>query len=295
MQLKPVAVFDSIEPEVFKNEFYAPGIPVVIKNLSKEWPAYTKWNWDYFKKLVGQKKVPLYNNVKSDAYTPINTADDYKTFGEYIDMISAGPAAWRIFLFNIFDHAPQLINDFTWPEHLMKGFVKKYPMLFTGGQTSITHMHFDIDMSHILHTQFGGRKRVLLFPFSEQFKLYRKPWEVLSLADFSNYYLDGKIDYEKFPALKLAGGYDLILEPGDTLFMPSGYWHHMEYLESGFAMSLRAMQPSLGGKLKGVWNIFGMRSIDTLMKKTVPKWWYKRKEKKVFNNAKRELAIGAEN
>ena len=26
-----------------------------------------------------------------------------------------------------------LIEDFTWPEHLMKGFVKKYPMLFTGG------------------------------------------------------------------------------------------------------------------------------------------------------------------
>ncbi|MGB3007379.1 MAG: cupin-like domain-containing protein [Chitinophagaceae bacterium] len=293
MKLKPVTVFDSIEPEVFKKEFYAPGIPVVIKNLSKEWPAYTKWNWDYFKQLAGDKKVPLYNNVKSDAYTPINTADDYKTFGEYIDMISNGPAAWRIFLFNIFDHAPALINDFSWPEHLMKGFVKKYPMLFTGGATSITHMHFDIDMSHILHTQFGGRKRVLLFPFAEQYKLYRKPWEVLSLADFSNYYQEGKIDYEKFPALKLAKGYDLILEPGDTLFMPSGYWHHMEYLDSGFAMSLRAMQPSLGGKLNGVWNIFGMRGIDTLMKKTSPKWWYKRKEKKVFNNAKKELLIGA--
>ena len=290
MKLKPVTVFDSIEPEVFKKEFYAPGIPVVIKNLSKEWPAYTKWNWDYFKQLAGDKKVPLYNNVKSDAYTPINTADDYKTFGEYIDMISNGPAAWRIFLFNIFDHAPALINDFSWPEHLMKGFVKKYPMLFTGGATSITHMHFDIDMSHILHTQFGGRKRVLLFPFAEQYKLYRKPWEVLSLADFSNYYQEGKIDYEKFPALKLAEGYDLILEPGDTLFMPAGYWHHMEYLDSGFAMSLRAMQPSLGGKLNGVWNIFGMRGIDTLMKKTSPKWWYKRKEKRLLNNAAKELA-----
>jgi hypothetical protein len=57
-------------------------------------------------------------------------------------------------------------------------------MLFTGGATSITHMHFDIDLSHILHTQFAGRKRVLLFPFEEQHKLYRKPFEVLSLADF---------------------------------------------------------------------------------------------------------------
>lgn len=290
MQLRPLPVVDSISPDEFRNEFYDTNMPVVIRDLSHDWPAYSKWNWQYFKDLVGDKKVPLYNNVKSDAYTPINKADDYKTFGEYIDMISQGPAGWRIFLFNIFDHAPQLINDFTWPEHMMKGFVKKYPMLFTGGATSITHMHFDIDLSHILHTQFAGKKRVLLFPFEEQYKLYRKPFEVLSLADFSNYYMQtGKPDYEKFPALKLAQGLEVILEHGDTLFMPSGWWHHMEYLDSGFAMSLRALQPSLSGKLKAAWNLFGMRSIDTMMKKTAPVWWYERKKKKVFENADKEL------
>ena len=96
MQLKQVTTVESIDPEAFRKEFYEPGLPVVIKTLSKDWPAYTKWNWEYFKQLVGEKKVPLYNNVKSDAYTPINTADDYKTFGEYIDMISQGPAGWRI-------------------------------------------------------------------------------------------------------------------------------------------------------------------------------------------------------
>lgn len=294
MQLKPVAVFDTIDPVVFKKEFYEPGIPVVIRRLSRDWPAFQKWNWDYFKELVGDKKVPLYNNTKSDAYTPVNRADDYKTFGEYIDMIRQGPAGWRIFLFNIFDHAPQLINDFTWPEHLMKGFIKKYPMLFTGGAGSITHMHFDIDLSHILHTQFGGRKRVLMFPYSEQYKLYRKPYEVLSLADFSKYYEQEKSpDYERFPALKYAQGLDFILEPGDTLFMPAGYWHHMEYLESGFAMSLRALQPSVLGKLKGAWSLIGMRNIDTLMKHTAPKWWYARKEKIVYANAQREMSKAA--
>ena len=288
MQLQAVPTFDEIAPEVFQKQFYDRQLPVVIKDLAKAWPAYEKWNWDYFKKLVGAQRVGLYNNVKSDAYTPINTADDYKTFGEYIDIISQGPAGWRIFLFNIFDHAPQLVKDFTWPEHLMKGFVKKYPMLFVGGATSITHMHFDIDLSNILHTQFAGRKRVLLFPFAEQHKLYRKPYEVLSLADFSNY-KDGKINYEQFPALKLARGYEVVLDHGDTLFMPAGYWHHMEYLDSGFAMSLRALQPSLSGKLKGAWNLFGMRGIDTLMKKTAPVWWYENKKRKIFSNAGKAL------
>ena len=286
MELKEIDKVENISPEDFKKNYYDTMKPLIIKGLAKHWPAYNKWNWDYFKQIVGKVKVGLYNNIKSDAYTPINTADDYKTFGEYIDMIKEGPAGWRIFLFNIFQHAPQLTKDFTWPEHLMKGFVKRYPMLFVGGATSITHMHFDIDVSHILHTQFLGRKRVLLFPNEEQYKLYRKPFEVLSLVDFSNYHEgNGTPDYAAFPAVKFAKGYEVILEHGDTLFMPAGYWHHMEYLDSGFAMSLRALQGSMGGKIKGVWNLFGMRTIDTVMKKTLPKPWYNYKKGKIYKAA----------
>lgn len=290
MELKAIDKVEDISPEDFKKNYYDKMKPLIITGLAKQWPAYTKWNWDYFKEIVGNEKVALYNNVKSDAYTPINTADDYKTFGEYIDMIRSGPAGWRIFLFNIFQHAPQLTKDFSWPEHLMKGFVKRYPMLFVGGATSITHMHFDIDLSHILHTQFMGRKRVLLFPNEEQYKLYRKPFEVLSLVDFSHYHEgNGTPDYEAFPAVRYAKGYEVILEHGDTLFMPAGYWHHMEYLDSGFAMSLRALQGSMGGKLKGVWNLFGMRTIDTVMKKTLPKPWYNYKKNKIFKTANEAL------
>ena len=102
MQLQAIDVVNSISGTNFKNNYYLPQRPLIIKDLAKNWPAYTKWNWNYFKELVGDKQVGLYNNIKSDAYTPINTADDYKTFGEYIDMISQGPAGWRIFLFNIF-------------------------------------------------------------------------------------------------------------------------------------------------------------------------------------------------
>ena len=293
MQLRPVDVVADISAEDFRSNYYEPHIPVVIRNLSKNWPAYTKWTWDYFKQVVGNTKVGIYNNVKSDAYTPINKADDYTTFGNYIDMISSGPAEWRIFLFNIFSHAPELTKDFTWPEHLMKGFVKRVPMLFTGGKGSITHMHFDIDLSHIVHTQFAGKKKVLLFPYEEQFKLYRKPFEVLSLADFSNYYdpEKSKLDVIKFPAIKNANGYEVTLDHGDTLFMPGGYWHHMEYLDSGFAMSLRALNNSVSGKLKGVWNLVGMRSIDTILKKTAPIKWYEWKEKKLFEAAEKNLLV----
>ncbi len=292
MLLQAVDTVETITPKLFERGYYLPGKPLIIKDIAKEWPAYTKWTWDYFKAIVGDKKVGIYNNTKSDAHTPVNKADDHANFGEYIDMISNGPAGWRIFLFNIFDHAPQLTHDFDWPDELMKGFVKRYPMLFIGGATSITHLHFDIDLSHIMHTQFIGKKRVLLFPFEEQYRLYRKPYEVLSLADFSHYYQNnGTPDYDRFPALKLAKGYEVTMEHGDTLFMPAGYWHHMEYIDSGFAMSLRALQQGWRGKMQGAWNLVGMRNIDTLMKKTAPKWWYDFKFEKTMTAANRELEI----
>jgi Cupin-like domain len=289
MQLKPVDKVALIDPAVFREHYYNAMKPVVITELAKQWPAYSKWDWDYFKKSVGNQEVGVYNNVKSDAYTPVNRADDYMKFGAYLDMIKQGPVELRIFLFNIFQHAPELVADFSWPEDLMKGYVKRFPMLFTGGAGSITHMHFDIDLSHILHTQFIGRKRVLLFPYEEQYHLYRKPYEVLSFVNFAHYADPDKsqVDTRQFPAVEQAKGYEVILEHGDTLFMPAGYWHHMEYLDSGFAMSLRALQNSISGKLQGAWNLFGMRHIDTLMKKSFPEWWYNSKKEKAFGAASR--------
>lgn len=292
MDLQAVDTVASINPEDFRKNYYEPMKPLIIKDLAKQWPAYTRWSWDYFKSIVGDVEVGLYNNVKSDAYTPINTADEYMKFGDYIEMVRKGPVELRIFLFNLFDHAPQITKDFTWPDQYVKGLVKRYPMLFVGGQGSVTHMHFDIDLSHIFHTQFVGKKRVLLFPFEEQHKLYRKPWEVLSLVNFDKYFDEkkNKLDLQKFPAVKLAKGYEVILDHGDTLFMPAGYWHHMEYIDSGFAMSLRAIQSAMTGKLKGAWYLFGMRGIDTLMKKTAPEWWYNYKKEKTFSAAEREIA-----
>ncbi len=291
MQLRPIDRVDIIPADEFKEQYYNTMKPLVITGLAKQWPAYEKWNWEYFKEVVGEVEVGVYNNIKSDAYTPINKADDYMKFGAYLDMVKQGPVGLRIFLFNIFQHAPKIVSDFSWPEDLMRGFVKRYPMLFVGGAGSITHLHFDIDLSHILHTQFAGRKRVLLFPFEEQHKLYRKPFEVLSFANFENYSdpNKSKLDLATYPAIQKARGYEVILEHGDTLFMPAGYWHHMEYLDSGFAMSLRALQSSISGKVMGAWNLFGMRHIDTAMKKTFPQWWYNYKKEKTFSTAEKLL------
>lgn len=287
MQIHLIDRVKTISPEDFRKEYFKPRKPVVISDLSQDWPALKKWNWDYFISLVGHEKVGLYNNSRADANTEVNGYDEEMLFGDYLEMVKKGPVQLRIFLFNIFKYAPQLVEDFTWPDHLIKGLMKKFPMLFVGGEGSVAHMHYDIDLSHIFHTQFAGRKRVLLFENDQSPLIYRMPLTVESAADFVNW--ENGLDEKTFPAIQYAKGFTAVLEPGETLFMPAGYWHHMQYMDSGFSMSLRALDETIKGKLNGFYHIVPMRLMNNLLIRTSPEWWYNYKRKAAFRHAEKAM------
>ena len=275
MHVTPIERVESISPQDFRKHYLLPKKPIIITSLAKEWPAYTKWTWDYFKSLIGSVEVGVYNNIRAGAKVPVNGADDTMRFGDYLDLIQKGPVELRIFLFNIFKYAPQITADFSFPEQYTKSFLKKYPMLFVGGSGSIAHMHYDIDLSHIFHTQFLGKKRVLLMPNSQSPLLYRMPLTVESAASFVDWHKG--VDEEKFPALAHARGYETILDHGETLFMPSGYWHHMQYIDSGFAMSLRAMPEGITQKINGLYHLLPMRMINNMLIRYASEWWFHKK------------------
>lgn len=48
MQLHPVDIVQNISAEEFKKKYYLTSKPLVIKSLSQQLSAYSKWNWDYF-------------------------------------------------------------------------------------------------------------------------------------------------------------------------------------------------------------------------------------------------------
>jgi len=281
MKIEAVEIVKHLSPEQFKAEFYRKK-PVVIKNLSKKWPARDKWTWEYLIEAVGPKEVGLYGNERNSENMPVHSPHQKSTFPEYINGIVKEDWKMRLFLFNILEHAPEMLKDFSWPHDYFDGVLEKYPMLFAGGKGSVTHVHFDMDLSDVMQTQFIGKKRVLLFPFEQQHNIYRRPFEVMSLVDFTGYYEASFSEkLERFPALKNAEGVEAIIEHGDTLYMPSKWWHHMEYLETGIGLSLRSWQNNLKGKLNGLYHIFLMRHIDGAMKKNAPELWFNYKMKKI--------------
>lgn len=50
---------EKLSKEEFLEKYYKPQRPVVITNQIEDWPAYTKWNFDYLREIAGDKKVPL--------------------------------------------------------------------------------------------------------------------------------------------------------------------------------------------------------------------------------------------
>jgi hypothetical protein len=77
-----------------------------------------------------------------------------------------------------------------------------------------------------------------------------------------------------------------LLEHGDTLFMPTGWWHYMEYLQGGFAISQRAIA-SPARAARGLWNVTAARTIDNFCRKRIGQKWFDWKEHAAIERSNR--------
>ena len=277
LNLAPIPRVENINRTEFQKSFFKPHYPLIIKEMATHWPALRKWTPDFFKTNYGHKQVRIYD--ASFATHGENYMSNVRTLllKDYIDLIMTTSQDLRMFLYNIKSQIPEIIEDVQFPP-IASGFSKNFIFMFFGCKGSATQMHFDIDMSHVFHTAIYGKKTITLYPYEESGDLYRHPFTCRSYVDVHN------PDFEKFPRLKNARGYRDVLEPGETLFMPAGYWHHTVYNESGYAVTHRCSQQSWLSNLHGYYNLFVMSPIDRIMNKISPEGWFRWKEQqtKVF-------------
>ncbi|QNK62498.1 cupin-like domain-containing protein [Pedobacter sp. PAMC26386] len=284
--LAQIDCVDDISKEDFEKKYLNARRPLIIKNMAKNWPAYEKWSMDYMKSVVGDRMVPLYDSSKADPSKPINAAAAEMKFSDYIDLIKTTPTDLRIFLFDPIKQAPKLLKDYIAPKDLMGGFLDSYPNMFFGGKGSVTFLHYDIDMAHIFHTHFNGRKHVILFENKWKERLYQIPYATYALEDYD---IENP-DFDKFPALKGVKGVEAYLEHGDTLFMPTGYWHWMKYLDGSFSISLRAWDKSWAVKARSLYNLTVQRKFDDFMKANFKEKYMGWKERLAVKRANKALA-----
>jgi len=275
MKLTTVERIKTIHESDFITHYKNKNKPVVITALTEEWDALKKWNIDYIKEVAGENIVPLYDSKPSKNHKHQHAPAQHMTLNAYISLLQKGEKDLRMFFYNILAEAPQLLNDFTYPNIGLKLF-KKLPVLFLGGKDARVQMHFDIDMADILLCHFGGKKRVMLFPPEQSKYIYHVPYSFSSLntIDYEH------PDYKTYPALKQLQGEIVELSHGDVLYIPSGYWHYIMYDDISFSMALRAFPRKPKAFLKLLYNLLFIRTIDGVMRKVIGQAWNDHNEKK---------------
>lgn len=278
IQTKPIERVRDISKEDFLTHYFKPQKPVLIEGLTKNWRAFEQWNLDYIRQKAADQIVPLYNNEstkgKQNSAEPVTEM----RMADYIDLIKSKPTDLRIFFYDMKTKLPELLEDFEFPDLGLK-FFKRLPVLFFGGEGSRVLPHYDMDLADLVHFHFHGNKRVMLFPPDQTKYMYRVPFSVHNLESID---LDNP-DFERFPALTKLNGITAKLKHGDALYMPSGYWHFINYLDGGFSMTLRALPQHPIRFANMLYNVLFMRHFENLMRKTRGQKWIDYKEKKAYN------------
>jgi hypothetical protein len=284
MILKKVDVVSDISKEDFQKNYFRKKKPLLIKNFAARWDAFDKWNLAYIREKAGEQEVPLYDNKPASASKSSDEPVARMKMREYIDTIKSKPSDLRIFFYIITDRLPELLKNFTYPDLGIR-FFKRLPTLFFGGSEAHVLMHYDVDLGDFLHIHFEGKKRILLFDQKQSAFLYKVPLSVHTVydVDYEN------PDYEKFPALQYAEGYEIFMEHGDALFIPGAFWHFNRYLEPGFSLSLRALPNKPKVFVNMLYHVFIMRYTDKILRKLGKENWVNYKQKWAYEKSNEAL------
>lgn len=228
----------------------ADGRPTIVRGLAGDWPlvAAGRQGMDaaiaYLKRFDGGRPVVAYTGDPSirgrffyrEDGSGLNFEAGRVPLGDFLDRVAAAageatPPALYMGSTDLDLYLPGLRaeNDLALPAP-PADHDPPLVSIWIGNRT-IAQTHYD--MSNNLAACVAGRRRFTLFPPDQVANLYPGPLEptpggqVVSMVDLAAPDLDR---YPRF-ADALAAAEVAALEPGDVLFYPALWWHHVEALE----------------------------------------------------------------
>lgn len=241
---KAIPEYSTISAQQFFEDIAPNQKPIVIRGFAKSWPF-----------VMSAKKTPSdFVAYLSKFYT-----------GKKTKMVVAPPSANKRFYYNddmtdinylsgeerldlFLGRLLELIDRDTYPAISMQGtpineilpglvnenrsdfFPEVEPRLWIGNE-GIVNTHYD--GSDNVACVIAGRRRFILFPPEQTCHLYPGSLNFTPAGAPTSLVDIDKPDFERYPLFKLAlnEAYSVELEPGDAIFIPILWWHHVESLE----------------------------------------------------------------
>lgn len=216
----------------------AQGLPFLITGIVNRWPlaALTPQALrERFSHLPVRARVGDYINT---AFAPDRAMQDMSML-EYLELVAAGTHDLPPYLGNL--ELRELNGLCHWPGYLGK---MGPPRFWIGPAGTVTPLHCDYDDN--IFAQIWGSKRIFLSPPHHDVYLY--PSEANAIL-FGSPFDPEAPDYEKFPLARQASMIEVIVNPGDMLYVPAGWYHQVRSLT--FSLSSNRWARALPFALNG--------------------------------------------
>jgi hypothetical protein len=239
-----ISVRRGIDRRTFESEILSAETPVVLEDLVADWPMVraAKESRDALAGLIKSLdagRQPHVIEAPARMQGRIFYRDDMTGFN--FTRVQAGISSTVDRLLRLGDEAdaPAIFMESTPTAPYLPGFGAAHPMplldqqaeprIWIGNAVKV-NTHFDL--AYNIACVVGGRRRFTLFPPGQIANLYIAPLDFtpsgapVSLVQFTN------PDHARFPRYAEAMRHALQAElgPGDALFIPFGWWHHVESL-----------------------------------------------------------------
>jgi len=231
--------------------------PLVVDGVVERWPIWNRWSFDWFRARYGAIRVPIESGTyrreggservfrtpfvpsESPAYRGRPGVGRPGANGEFaqvplaafIDALRSFRAekAGYVIAPGFFRSAPELIRDVEIPDYGAARLSAR--AFFMGGQGMFTQLH--CDHAHNLHAVVVGRKRWQLYSPARGREL--QPVQLHWSWRLSNLDVPPAGGAPDDLPGGVAPDLDFVLEAGQILFCPYGWWHRVSTLADAIA------------------------------------------------------------
>ncbi|HXD07141.1 MAG TPA: cupin-like domain-containing protein [Burkholderiaceae bacterium] len=210
--------------------------PVVLTGHTRDWPAMQRWSPEDLKRRFGHLEVEIQSDREADANYEQNKLrlTQRANLGTFVDQVVQGGATNDYYLtannelLRRPEFAPLLADIGSLPPLCDRSQLMQRSSFWFGPGGTITPLHHDTLM--LFHTQVVGRKR----------------WRFVSPLEWSRVYnlrhVFSEVDLERpdparFPEFQQATVLEVVVEPGETMFLPLGWWHQVSALDVSLSFS----------------------------------------------------------
>lgn len=208
-------------------------LPVKLLGVAQQWPALQRWGLPYFRRVAGARIVPVEVGARytdSDWYQRLMTLDEY--FTAYVTERSEEERlTGYLAQHHLLDQIPELMEDILVPDYCHLGDHPPRINAWVGPRGTVSPLHHDPD--HNILVQVVGYKYVRLYTEDQSHLLYAHPDPLLSNTSQAD--VEGPV--EAWPLLQQARYQDLVLGPGEALYIPPRCWHYVRSLSTSFSVS----------------------------------------------------------